>query len=121
VLGRQFLNQVSAPRPPAIIQPAELDGLGNARIGFKSLLRGQLANRDLLVYPGSLQAQMIMRSAPLEEPRRRVYIASQSSTPGQIDVLERLLTARAQLARLVGKESFAAMTLDDKMAKSPGE
>ena len=74
-----------------------------------------------MVYPGSLQAQMIMQSASSEEPRRRVYTAAHTSTPEQIQVLERLLRARAELAQLVGKDSFADMTLGDKMAKSPGE
>lgn len=61
-----------------------------------------------------------MRSAPLEEPRRKVYLAANSSTPEQVEILEALLRARAQLATLVGSDSFAHMALGDKMAKSPG-
>lgn len=76
--------------------------------------------RALKVYPGSLQAHMIMRSVPAEGPRQKVYIATNTSSPEQLDVLERLLRARAQLAQLVGKDSYAAITLTDKMAKSPG-
>lgn len=64
---------------------------------------------------------MIMHSAPEEEPRRKVYIAANSSTSEQIHILEALLHARGELARLVGKPSFAHMTLTDKMAKSPGQ
>ena len=89
-------------------------------MGVRLQLQAKFTQRDLLVYPGSLQAQMIMRSAPEEEPRRRVYIAANSSTPDQIEILETLLRKRAELARLVGRESFAHMTLDDKMAKTPG-
>ena len=89
-------------------------------MGVRLQLQAQFTQRDLLVYPGSLQAQMIMRSAPEEEPRRRVYTAANSSTPEQIETLETLLRKRAELARLVGRESFAHMTLDDKMAKTPG-
>ena len=120
VLGRQFLEGANAPRPPASIKPSELKGLKDKGIGVKMMLQARFTGRDLLVYPGSLQAQMIMRSAPDEEPRRRVYIAANSSTHEQIEVLETLLRKRAELARLVGKESFAHMTLDDKMAKTPG-
>ena len=120
VLGRQFLNETAAPRPPARIQWSELQGLKDLGMGARLRLQAQVTKRDLLVYPGSLQAQMIMRSAPAEEPRRKVYMASNSSTPEQIDILERLLQARGEIARLVGKESFAHMALADKMAKRPG-
>ena len=89
-------------------------------MGARLRLQAEFTQRDLMVYPGSLQAEMIMQSAPLEEPRRKVYMASNSSTPEQIRTLENLLRARGELARLVGKESFAQMTLTDKMAKSPG-
>nr|AVI61055.1 mitochondrial intermediate peptidase [Cyclocybe aegerita] len=119
VLGRQFLEGTNAPRPPASIKPSELTGLKDKGMGVRLQLQAQFTQRDLLVYPGSLQAQMIMRSAPEEEPRRRVYLAANSSTPEQIEVLETLLRKRAELARLVGRKSFAHMTLDDKMAKTP--
>ena len=63
---------------------------------------------------------MIMRFAPGEEPRRKVYIAANSSASEQVELLEALLRTRGQLARLVGSDSFAHMALGDKMAKSPG-
>ncbi|PPQ63782.1 hypothetical protein CVT24_004324 [Panaeolus cyanescens] len=119
VLGRKFLEGTNAPRPPASINASELAGLKDKGMGVRLQLQAHFTKRDLHVYPGSLQAHMIMRSAPSEEPRRRVYIAANSSTPEQIEVLETLLRKRAELARLVGKESFAHMTLDDKMAKTP--
>jgi mitochondrial intermediate peptidase len=83
-------------------------------------MQAQFTKRDLLIYPGSLQAQMIMHYAPDEEARRKVYMAAHSSTSKQIQVLEDLLHARGELARLIGKKSFAHMMLADKMAKSPG-
>ncbi|EKM48046.1 uncharacterized protein PHACADRAFT_214974, partial [Phanerochaete carnosa HHB-10118-sp] len=118
-LGRQFLNETASSRPPAVIKPHELTGLKDKAMGTRLRLQAQFTQRDLVVYPGSLQAQMIMHSAPEEEPRRKVYMAANSSTSGQIGILEDLLHARGELARLVGKPSFAHMTLADKMAKSP--
>ena len=120
-LGRQFLNETASPRSPAVIKPHELAGLKDMAMGTRLRLQAQFTQRDLVVYPGSLQAQMIMHSAPEEEPRRKVYLAANSSTSEQIEILERLLYARGELARLVGKQSFAHMTLTDKMAKSPGK
>ncbi|CCM03140.1 uncharacterized protein FIBRA_05262 [Fibroporia radiculosa] len=119
LLGRQFLNESAAARPPALIKPSELQGLKDMGLGARLRLQAQVTNRDLHVYPGSLQAQMIMRSAPEEGPRKKVYLAANASTRDQIDTLEKLLRARGELARLVGKSSFAHMTLSDKMAKSP--
>ena len=121
VLGRQFLENANTPRPPTAIKPSELAGLKDKGLGIRLQLQARFTQRDLLVYPGSLQAQMIMRSAPEEEPRRRVYLAANSSAPEQLNVLETLLRKRAELAQLVGRQSFAHMTLDDKMAKTPGE
>ncbi|KIY51293.1 mitochondrial intermediate peptidase [Fistulina hepatica ATCC 64428] len=118
-LGSQFLKEANTPRPPASIKPSELVGLKDGGLGVRLKLQAQFTQRDLLIYPGSLQAQLIMQAAPQEEPRRRVYMATYSSTPEQIDTLERLLEARARLARLCGHENYAEMTLDDKMAKSP--
>ncbi|CDO72955.1 hypothetical protein BN946_scf185007.g9 [Trametes cinnabarina] len=119
VLGRQFLNETAAPRPPARIKFSELQSVKDLGMGARLRLQAQVTKRELLVYPGSLQAQMIMRSAPDEEARKKVYMAANSSTSHQIETLERLLRARGELARLVGKESYAHMALADKMAKSP--
>ena len=120
ILGRHFLEGANAARPPTSISPSELEGLKDKGMGVRLQLQAQFTQRDLLVYPGSLQAQMIMRCAPGDGPRRRIYMAANSSTSEQIDILETLLRKRAELAQLVGRESFAHMTLDDKMAKTPG-
>lgn len=121
VLGRRFLNESTKARQPAVIRPSELHGLKDKGMGTRLQLQAQVTQRDLVVYPDSLQAQMIMRSVPAEEPRMRVYTAAHTSTAEQIQVLERLLCARAELAQLVGQKSFADITLADKMAKSPGQ
>ncbi|KAF7979426.1 hypothetical protein HWV62_42560 [Athelia sp. TMB] len=119
VLGRQFLDESTRAREPALINPSELIGLKDLGMGTRLKLQAQFTQKDLHIYPGSLQAQMIMRSAPNEQARRKVYVATHKSTQEQINILERLLRARAELAQLVGRKSFADMTLDDKMAKSP--
>ena len=121
VLGRSFLDSASMARPPASVTPAALDGLKDFGMGARLHLQARFTNRALAVYPGSLQAQMIMRSAPLEEPRRKLYVASSSASPDELYTLELMLRKRGELARLCGHESYAHLTLNDKMAKSPGE
>lgn len=120
VLGRQFLEQGSHARPPAVISSEELVGVKDRGMGVRLKLQARYTKRDLQVYPGSLQAQMIMRSAPSEEPRRKVYMAANSSTQAELDVLENLLKTRGELASLVGTDSYAHMALVGKMAKTPG-
>ena len=120
-LGRKFLDEAATPRPPAQIAPSELKGLKDIGMGARLSLQAFVTNKPLHVYPGSLQAHMIMRSAPDQEPRRKLYIAANSSTQEQLETLERLLRARAELARLSGKESYAHLALGDKMAKCPGK
>jgi Zn-dependent oligopeptidase len=103
------------------IKPSELEGLKDRGMGARLQRQAFFTQKDLLVYPGSHQAYMILRAAPDEEPRRKVYMAGHTSSAEQLDRLERLLNARAQLSRLVGWNSYAGMTLSDKMAKTPGE
>lgn len=114
------MNDELRVRPPAVIRAEELDGLKDQGMGIRLKNQAFWTRRDLQVYPGSVQAQMIMRSAPKEEPRRKVYLASNSSTEEELYLLEKLLRTRAELARLVGSRSFAHMELIGKMAKSPG-
>lgn len=120
-LGHEFVTQASAPRPPAAIEPSELDGLKDEGMGARLRRQAWSTQKSLLVYPGSHQAYMIMTSAPNESPRQKLYMAAHTSSQRQIECLERLLHARAELARLVGWDSYAGMTLNDKMAKTPGE
>ncbi|KAI6031498.1 mitochondrial intermediate peptidase [Pisolithus microcarpus] len=118
-LGHEFVNQASAPRPAALIEASELEGLKDDGMGARLQRQASSTQKSLLVYPGSHQAYMIMRSAPMESPRKKLYVAAHSSTSRQIACLERLLGARAELARLVGWDSYAGMVLHDKMAKTP--
>ncbi|KAG2044457.1 mitochondrial intermediate peptidase [Suillus americanus] len=118
-VGHAFVTEASAPRPPVKIKPSELEGLKDRGMGARLQRQAFFTQKNLLVYPGSHQAYMILREAPDEEPRRKVYMAGHMSSAEQIDRLERLLNARAQLSRLVGWDSYAGMTLSDKMAKTP--
>jgi mitochondrial intermediate peptidase len=118
VLGRSFLNEANASRPPVTLQPHDIRG-GKSRA--LSMLKLKSSRRTLQVHPGSAEAQLIMQSPAEEVARRKLYLAAHSSTPEQLEVLDRLLRARAELSRLVGRESYAHMVLEDKMAKSPGQ
>lgn len=63
--------------------------------------------------------RLVLRSVRDEDVRKEVYLATRTSSSRQIHRLEKLLRKRAELAKLSGFNSFADMTLSDKMAKSP--
>lgn len=63
--------------------------------------------------------RLVLRSVRNEDVRKEVYLATRTSSSRQIHRLEKLLMKRAELAQLSGFNSFADMTLSDKMAKSP--
>ncbi|KAF8581654.1 mitochondrial intermediate peptidase [Ramaria rubella] len=116
VLGRSFLNEAHTTRPPAILEANDLQGRSLRGL---SRLKAKSFGTTLSIYPGTAEAQLIMRSPSEEVARRKLYLSANASTPAQVEVLERLLRARAELSRLVGRESYAHLALEDKMAKSP--
>ncbi|KAJ5984151.1 Mitochondrial intermediate peptidase [Penicillium waksmanii] len=63
--------------------------------------------------------RLVLRSVRDEDVRKEVYLATRTSSSRQIHRLEKLLKKRAELAQISGFNSFADMTLSDKMAKSP--
>ena len=55
-----------------------------------------------------------------EAARKRIWEAQNTGRRGQIDILERFLAIRAELALLTRHSTYAEAKLVDKMAKSPG-
>lgn len=116
-LGRLFLTEVGTPRPVVTMSTNEIVGTDGP---IMSRLKHKSSTGTIQVQPGSSAAQIIMHSPSEDVARRKVYLGSKFSTPEQLQTLERLLRARGGLARLAGKDSFAHLVLEDKMAKSPG-
>ena len=72
---------------------------------------------SLVEHPWAFQT--ILKHAPDERARKVAFVAANSGSKQQIQRLERLLKARAELAVLTGASSYAEMSLGDKMAKRP--
>lgn len=142
MLGRRFLGDVAAnqgygPDPegdPSGISslqspnqaieipnaPELLAGMGSQFINV--LPRGSLLNgtgRSRFIAPNSWAAQMILRRAPSELARKIVYEGTYREDRARVDVLEDLLRKRGELAKVLGKDSWAEVALGDKMAKTP--
>ncbi|WFC97278.1 mitochondrial intermediate peptidase [Malassezia brasiliensis] len=122
VLGRAFLQDISA-RTSDQVTDFPLDLLRSMDAGLVKTLRAQTGfarrSNTLPVVPGSWELHCITKFAPDERARRLAYLITYTGRHGPVDVLERLLRARHELAVLTGKRSFAEMTLVDKMAGTP--
>jgi len=60
-----------------------------------------------------------LRTVQDEEARKEIFMASRTSSSATLEHLDALLRKRAELARLSRFDSYAHLTLGDKMAKSP--
>ena len=65
------------------------------------------------------EAQVALSQVEDAEVRRELYQAVRTADKPSIARLEKMLKSRAELAKLSGYETFAHMTLENKMAKSP--
>ena len=63
--------------------------------------------------------QTLLKFAPDERARKVAFRAANYGSQAQVQRLERLLKARAELATLTGAGSYSEMALGDKMAKEP--
>ncbi|KAK9471948.1 peptidase M3A/M3B [Dipodascopsis tothii] len=62
---------------------------------------------------------MVLQSAHGSDVRRRVWLATRQSSREQVQRLERLVTLRDRLAKVMGARNFAEYALSDKMARTP--
>lgn len=64
-------------------------------------------------------ANIALRTVDDADVRRDIYMANRTSSADNIQRLEHIMRKRTDIARLSGYDSFAHMTLSDKLAKSP--
>ena len=116
--GRTFLSSAtSGPTSDPIVIPDPdrlLANLGPRFIASLPRRRGKA-----YVMPGSREASIIARRAGDTEARRLAYVGAIRADPERIEVLETLLRQRAELANVLGKDTWAEVVLTDKMAKTP--
>jgi mitochondrial intermediate peptidase len=110
--GSYYLDAMAPEQPWLDVSPDKLGGLDPVH----KLTRSR-KNR-LFVRDGSMGTGLaMMRDA---EWRRRAYLALNTASSSTINVLEKMLHYRAELARITGFESYAHQNLKDRMmAKSP--
>lgn len=115
-IGRDFIQMNPRAIHKVKINQSDLAGVG------PSVIRNVM-NKDGYAYvpTDSTECQMILKYAKNEHVRKQVYESMNSATKESIVTLEELMVTRADLATLVGRESYAELQLQDKMAKNPSK
>ncbi|WFD31569.1 mitochondrial intermediate peptidase [Malassezia sp. CBS 17886] len=119
-VGRTFLQEISMGEsdmvtafPVQLLRGMDANALMHLRAHAGPL------GETIPVAPGSWELHFIAKYAPDPRARRLAYHISNTGRNAPVEVLDRLLRARYDLAVLTGKGSFAEMTLVDKMAGTP--
>ncbi|KAK6521073.1 Mitochondrial intermediate peptidase [Arthrobotrys conoides] len=115
-LGRDFVNAASTANPYITFTRDKLNGMQPWTLNNLS----RITNSGIVYLPvrGPV-AHHALQTVKDEEVRYKIWKEQQTAPKQQITLLENLLRKRAELARLVGRESHSAVTLADKMARSP--
>ncbi|KAF3917891.1 Saccharolysin [Dactylellina cionopaga] len=115
-LGREFVNTASAAVPYIPFDATQLAGMEPWTVAKLS----KMSNTGKVYLPArGPVAHHALQTATDVEVRATIYKEQQTASDRQIVLLEELLRKRGALANLVGRESHAAVTLVDKMARSP--
>ncbi|KWU44347.1 mitochondrial intermediate peptidase [Rhodotorula sp. JG-1b] len=121
-LGRRFLQNASEPdaREPVCLDRSELEAAFGAAM-TRRLLGDDVpeSQRQVWIDPTSYEGRVLARHHPSASVRRALFVAANAAPASHVETLDELLTARARLARLVGRESWADVALEDKMAQTP--
>jgi intermediate peptidase len=115
-IGRNFIQMNPRAIEQVKIQESALSGVS------PSVIRNIMTKDGYAYVPtDSTECQMILKYAKNENVRRQVYESMNSATKESIMTLEQLMMTRSELATLVGKDSYADLQLQDKMAKNPSK
>ena len=113
-LGSQFVDSMQPSTLSLKLANDQLKGLSPLE-----LRRYTLRGGGVVIPTVGRILPYILRYGQDDKTREEVYTASRTAASHAIQTLEDFVRARAELAQLAGFESFAKMTLTDKMARTP--
>ncbi|GAA5930876.1 metalloendopeptidase [Sporobolomyces koalae] len=118
-LGRRFLQNAadSEAREPVSVTRAEVEAAFGT-ITARKIFPVELGDEGWLD-PTSWEGRVLARHHPSAVVRKRFYVASHAAPQDHVETLEQLLLERGKLANLVGRNSWAEVALEDKMARTP--
>ena len=119
-LGVQFRNAIDDWDDGIEVRRGDLDGLPEPFIASLKAVEtdGETHYRVSLDYPEFFP---FMSNAESAELRRQLFFKEQvKAGPGNVQRLERAIKVRSEIARLLGYDSWAAYTVEVRMAKDRG-
>ncbi|GAA6060886.1 hypothetical protein JCM10212_000169 [Sporobolomyces blumeae] len=118
-LGRKFLQNAADPdaREPVQVSRSEVEQAFGASAA-RRIFPPELGDEGW-IDPMSWEGRVLARHHPVGSVRQRFYVAAHAAPRDHVETLEQLLLERGKLARLVGRESWADVALEDKMARTP--
>ncbi|KAI9876506.1 MAG: Mitochondrial intermediate peptidase [Pleopsidium flavum] len=112
-LGSEFVDQMQPEQSYLLLNSSKMKGMDPTTVQ-------RLTRYGKVILPTvGAASSLALRTVEDEDTRREIYVVSRTPSTQQIYLLEQLLKRRAELAKLSGYNSFAHMTLNDKMAKTP--
>ncbi|TGZ84065.1 zincin [Ascodesmis nigricans] len=112
-LGQKFVEDMAPEKQYISFSSARLKGMD-------PMVVRELTRFGKVTLPTvGMAASHALRTVEDEDVRKEVFHASQRAAKSQIKILEMLLQRRADLAGLLGAESYAHLALKDKMARTP--
>lgn len=114
-LGTAFLQRMAPAKSTLTFNVDRLKGMDPL------ILKRVIGRRGSALLPtAGVESWAALRAVEDEAVRREIYIAGRTASNDQIQILEKFLEFRAEVAALSGYQSYAEMNLSDKMAQSPG-
>ena len=114
-LGSEFVEGMEPRVLYLQIEASKLQGMSPLVIGqLGSKIRGKVSLPSVGDIPYTA-----LGSVENEDIRKAIYAAGRQSPKRQIDRLEELMRARADIAALSDYQSYAHMNLEDKLARTP--
>ena len=121
VIGQDFINHTDYVEKNEIqIKSSIIDNSGMDELLLSQLKKDITAKYYKIPTYGYI-TYSILKSCPSEEVRKQVWTAVHNCSKEQIKKLTDLIRLRANLASLLGKNSYSEYQLEGKMAKSPLE
>ena len=121
--GRTMMNNaINYPSQFPLIEIPEADrllaGMGSSFVDNLPHGSGH-SKSSVFVDPTSSEAQWIAHTARSGEARKLIYVGMNRTDPKRVEVVDTLLKQRADLANVLGSDTYAELALRDKMAKTP--
>jgi intermediate peptidase len=111
--GAEFVDRMAPETASLRFESSRMKGLE------PGMVRALTKWGETKIHTMNHEAQMALRYVEDADVRRDIYMAVRTANKSSIRRLEKMLRNRAELAKLSGYETFAHMTLENKMAKSP--